>query len=108
MTTSLPTTVHIRDMRPADARAVAALADLASSTRRTVDEQWLTPERFGQVVVADDGQIVGAALWWSAPDEHHLLDLAIAPTHRRRGLATSLVERGRDVAAALPSSEPAP
>jgi ribosomal-protein-alanine N-acetyltransferase len=44
------------------------------------------------LVAADDGTIVGFALVWVIADELHLVNLAVLPDHRRRGIAQRLLD----------------
>ena len=37
-------------------------------------------------------EVVGYALFWHVADEVHLLNVAVAPAHRRRGLGRALLE----------------
>lgn len=37
-------------------------------------------------------EVVGYALFWHVADEVHLLNVAVAPAHRRQGLGRALVE----------------
>lgn len=41
-------------------------------------------------------EIAGYVVWWRVADEIHLLDLAVAATHRRSGLALLLTRRVLD------------
>ena len=39
----------------------------------------------------DDKQVVGFLVFWVIVDEIHILNVCIAPSHRRRGLAATLI-----------------
>lgn len=99
MTSSMPAGLTARHATLDDARAVGALPGLAASTRRVLAAQLGdAPDRAAEVAVDQDGTVVGFALWWRAPDATHLLDLVVALSQRRRGIATALVRRGLDAA----------
>lgn len=94
-----PSHVVVRDAVPGDHDAVMALPGLAASTRRRLAAELAGEDRRGWVAV-DDGRIVGWLGLWLAPDEAHVLDVAVAADHRRRGVASHLVEVARSAAVA--------
>ena len=58
------------------------------------------------VVTEDEGaraDLMGYACWWEVVDECHITNFAVAPAHRRKGVADFLLERvledakGRDL-----------
>lgn len=83
-----------------DLDAIAALPGLAASTRAVLSDQLAADDLDVEVAVADD-RVVAVAMWWRAPDAVHLQDLAVADDHRRRGVATDLVQRGLGRAALI-------
>lgn len=117
---------ELRRAEPADRGAIAALPGLSASTRRLLaaDLAGVHPRHRlvaletsadprtgpgtspGTTNVVNDGTIVGFAMATRAPDEVHLLDLAVARGHRRRGVGGRLVAgvasaAGRDGATAM-------
>lgn len=88
----------------ADAATIARLEDAFPARQRWSEQAWAeeiaaTDRR---VFVARDGEEIAAvASWRTAFDLTELHRVLVAPAHRRRGLATQLVRRGLDEAAAL-------
>ena len=88
--------LHVtRAVDDADAAALAAIdaasfphptLDLAGELARSFARLWLAREG------ADDGPIVGFLLAWLVADEVHVLTVATAPDHRRRGVARALLD----------------
>jgi ribosomal-protein-alanine N-acetyltransferase len=50
-------------------------------------------------VVEEDRQVAGYMGYWEAPEEAHIINLAIAPAFRGKGLGQTMVERCLDFAA---------
>jgi ribosomal-protein-alanine N-acetyltransferase len=50
--------------------------------------------------VNGSGKIVGYACWWVVAEEAHILNVAVHPERRRRGVATALIQLILDDAAA--------
>lgn len=46
------------------------------------------------LVVEEDGETAGFLLAWVVADEYHVVNLAVGPAHRRRGLAARLLAAG--------------
>ena len=89
---------HLLDRAdPADAEAIRGLDGLSASTRRLLDADLARSDRV-VVVARQDGRVVGVATANVATEEAHLLDLAVATTHRRRGLGSELLRTVRAVA----------
>lgn len=87
--------VRLRTARPGDHDAIARLDGLSGSTRRLLadDLAGVLPRH---VVVATDvtpagDEVVAMGMTTRQPDEVHLLDLVVRPSHRRRGIATGLL-----------------
>jgi ribosomal-protein-alanine N-acetyltransferase len=87
-------------IRPAsieDHDAIVALPGLSGSTRRTLAAALIADDH--RCVVAEapgpDGTaiVVGAALGVLLVDEAHVVDVAVATPHRRRGIGAALVSR---------------
>lgn len=79
----------IRDLRPGDQAAVRAL-----QARSPEAAQWeATAPGLRAVVAEREGTIAGFAVWRALPGgEAELLNLAVDPGLRRRGIATLLLE----------------
>ena len=50
-------------------------------------------------VVEEEGQVAGYMGYWEAPQEAHIINLAIGPKFRKRGLGLRMVEACLDYAA---------
>jgi len=98
-----PPGVEVHDLvRPADERPVHALiqsafAEIGGQHERTL-EQWvaflLDTTSFDPslcLVATDAGTVVGAALGQATADHGFVRQLAVAPSHRGRGLALALL-----------------
>ena len=99
----------VRPVRPDDVPAVVALVrELADYERALLEvrltEKQLTgvlfgdsPALFGHVATADDGEVVGIALWflnfstWRGTHGIYLEDLYVSPGHRGTGLGRELL-----------------
>ena len=103
--------LHVtRAVDDADAAALAAIdaasfphptLDLAGELARSFARLWLAREG------ADDGPIVGFLLAWLVADEVHVLTVATAPDHRRRGVARAMPAAASHLAQrAVPSGRP--
>jgi GNAT superfamily N-acetyltransferase len=112
--------MSVRPIRPDDVPAAVALVRELAEYERALHEVRLTeqqltdrlfgdaPALFGHVAVADDGVVVGIALWflnfstWRGTHGIYLEDLYVSPQHRGSGqgkellrtLAALCVERG--------------
>ncbi len=81
---------------PADAQAIALLS--RDEIEHGLGWSWtaarvlraIRDRNTNVVVVRDEGRVVGFALLQYDEDRAHLLLFAVAPSHRRRGIATSL------------------
>jgi ribosomal-protein-alanine N-acetyltransferase len=104
-----PIALAVDAMREADVPAVAALEALSFPTARA--DLGSTPEREGRLreelarswsyawVVRDPGGVaIAFLLAWHVADEVHVLNVATHPSHRRQGIAASLVETVIDFA----------
>lgn len=84
-----------------DAPAVLALWDEAGSEPGVSDDvdaiALLVTRDPGALLVADDaGRVVGSVIAGFDGWRGHIHRLAVAPSHRRRGLATALVRAGEE------------
>ncbi|MFA9446150.1 ribosomal protein S18-alanine N-acetyltransferase [Egicoccus sp. AB-alg6-2] len=90
---SFPHDVEVVPAMPADADAVRALPGLGDSTRRLVDADLGRDDRCCLVArTVTSHLIVGFAAGLLALDEGHVLDVAVATDHRRRGVGARLVD----------------
>lgn len=92
----------IEQMRAADLDAVVEVERLASpspwSAGLFLHELQL---EFSRLVVARAGVVVlGYACWWEIGGEVHLLNIAVHPDHRRRGIGAALLRHLLDRGAA--------
>jgi ribosomal-protein-alanine N-acetyltransferase len=85
------TAVTIAVADPADLDDVLGLPDLSASTRRLLPGDLASPRR--RVLVARRGPAaVGVVVVTTVPDDEvHLVDVAVVPEERHRGLATRLL-----------------
>ena len=66
-------------------------------------ERLLRNENFVALAAVDDGQVVGGLTAYELPkfeqarSEMYIYDLAVLESHRRRGVATSLINRVREI-----------
>ena len=99
----------VRPVRPDDVPAVVGLVRELADYERALHEVRLTEEQlterlfgdspalFGHVAVADDGEVVGIALWflnfstWRGTHGIYLEDLYVSPGHRGTGLGRELL-----------------
>jgi GNAT superfamily N-acetyltransferase len=101
--------MSVRPIRPDDVPAAVALVRELAEYERALHEVRLTeqqltdrlfgdaPAVFGHVAVADDGVVVGIALWflnfstWRGTHGIYLEDLYVSPQHRGSGLGKELL-----------------
>ena len=85
----------IRPGSPADLKAVEAI-EIASFGDPWVREailQELIPSGLRFPLIAEiDGAVVGFLMAWRTPDQLHVLNVAVDPGRRRRGIGRSLLE----------------
>ncbi len=105
----------VRPVRPDDVPAVVGLVRELAEYEKAAHEVQLTEEQltaalfgddpkvFGHVAVADDGAVVGTALWfltfstWRGTHGIHLEDLYVQPRHRGSGLGRELLRTLADL-----------
>ncbi len=99
----------IATMRDLNALYGAAFADKETYRHGTPDDAWLTRQLGKDAVILlvaeADGRVVGGLTAYELPkleaarSEIYLYDLAVAEDHRRRGIATRLIEELQCIAA---------
>ncbi len=104
----------VRNMRPADARQVAALIRAAftaqpmvldpppSALRVATDDiaAHLGRSGCGGAVIARDGELIGCILWEQEADGLQLSRLAVTPAWRRKGAGRALLDAAEAAARA--------
>lgn len=90
--------VVIERMTEADLDAVVDIDVAAFREPREVREKSLREELARSwarlfVARADAGRIVGYILYWHVVDEGHVINVAVAPQERKRGIGRALVDR---------------
>jgi len=107
--------VTVRPVRPDDVPAVVDLVRELAEYEKALHEARMTEEQlsaalfgdspalFGHVAVADDGAVVGMALWflnfstWRGTHGVYLEDLYVQPQHRGSGLGRELLRTLADL-----------
>jgi ribosomal-protein-alanine N-acetyltransferase len=82
--------MHV-EIRPAMAADVAAIAELQASAPEAA--QWRASDYLDhdcRLAVAD-GRVIGFFVWRAMADEREILNLAVHPDYRRRGIAATLL-----------------
>jgi [ribosomal protein S18]-alanine N-acetyltransferase len=115
--------LEIRRMRPDDLDDVMVIERAAFKHpwslelfRRELEHDWSTilvaVEPFAPLAIAAKGpseRVLGFLIFWLVHDEVHILNVAVAPEHRRRGLARMLMQeaerRAQEANAALMTLE---
>ncbi len=83
--------VILRPAVPGDHDQIVERLDLSGSTRRLLHLDLAGEKPRHGVVALDVDGVIGFAMSTRQPDEVHLLDIAVAPSVRRRGIATRLL-----------------
>ncbi|UCH78335.1 MAG: ribosomal protein S18-alanine N-acetyltransferase [Candidatus Coatesbacteria bacterium] len=85
--------VALRLAAPADLPAIVAIeaASFPCPWSERTFSQEIANEFSTFKVLAGEEQVIGYYDLWVCADEAHLLNVAVAPAHRRRGLGTALV-----------------
>lgn len=89
---------RIRPATPADGSALARLERVAFAdpwSAASLRDLLTSSSAFG-FVAEDAGEVVGYGLGRTVVDEGEVLNLAVAPTHRRRGIARALLAQVLD------------
>lgn len=97
-----PEAVVLRAMREADLPDVLAIEAMSFRTPWTAEafrQEWEGSGTWVRVAVDDRGRILGYLVCRLLFDTWHVLDVAVSPIRRRRGVARLLLGRFLDVAA---------
>jgi ribosomal-protein-alanine N-acetyltransferase len=88
-------------MLEVDLEQVTAIekASMPSPWSRELFEEELRRPLARYFVVEVEGRVAGYMGYWQAPEEAHIINLAIGPDFRRRGLGREMIERCVDFAA---------
>ena len=88
-------------MLEVDLEQVTAIekASMPSPWSRELFEEELRRPLARYFVVEVEGKVAGYMGYWQAPEEAHIINLAIGPDFRRRGLGQEMIERCVDFAA---------
>ncbi len=73
-------------------------ASMPSPWSKELFEEELRRERAHYFVVEKDGVVAGYMGYWEAPEEAHIINLAIGPEFRKQGLGQEMIERCLDFA----------
>ena len=84
-----------RPMLEVDLDPVAAIekASMPSPWSRELFEEELKRTAAHYFVVEAEGRVAGYMGYWEAPQEAHIINLAIAPDFRGRGLGREMIEK---------------
>ncbi|WAM29721.1 ribosomal protein S18-alanine N-acetyltransferase [Myxococcus sp. NMCA1] len=89
----------IRQMMPEDLSAVMLLEQAAFKNpwsqdllRRELQHEWSTILLVEEEREGDAPELLGLAIFWIVHDEVHVLNVATAPKHRRRGVARAVMD----------------
>src|SRR5579862_7447771 len=73
-------------------------ASMPSPWSKELFEEELKRERAYYFVVEVEGRVAGYMGFWEAPQEAHIINLAIGPAFRNQGLGKQMIERCLDFA----------
>ena len=85
----------VRVATPADADAILALERASFSipwSEESIRSDLAENAAARYWVAEEDGRVVGYVGLWRVLDEGQIMDVAVLPSHRRRGIATELLE----------------
>ncbi len=83
-----------RPMLEADLEQVVEIekSSMPSPWSKELFEEELKREAAHYFVVEDDGQVAGYMGYWVAPQEAHIINLAIGPSFRNQGLGQKMMD----------------
>jgi ribosomal-protein-alanine N-acetyltransferase len=84
---------HIEELKPHDLDEIIAIEQVSFPTPwpRQVFEMELNSSRSCKRVSKINGAVVGYIIAWKIYDEVHILNLAVHPEHRRKGIGRGLL-----------------
>lgn len=87
------TDLELTPMQPTDLDEVVSIeaASFASPWSRTMFLAEISNETAKAIVFKSKGKLVGYMCFWKVVDEAHLLNIAVHPMYRGRGLGTSMM-----------------
>jgi len=90
-----------RPMLAADLDEVVSIekASMPSPWSKELFEEELRRSAAHYFVVEEENQVAGYMGYWEAPEEAHIINLAIAPFFRKKGLGLKMVESCMEYAA---------
>jgi ribosomal-protein-alanine N-acetyltransferase len=93
--------VIFRPMLEVDLDQVTAIekASMPSPWSKELFEEELRRPLAHYFVVEVEGQVAGYMGYWQAPEEAHIINLAISPEFRRKGLGQAMIDRCVEFAA---------
>jgi ribosomal-protein-alanine N-acetyltransferase len=104
--------LEFRRAGPADLDAILSLEQSSFSipwTRAVLEPELAEDDRHQPVLALLDGEPIGFALVWVIADERHLVNFAVDPGHRRKGIGremlSGIIGRARDDGARLVTLE---
>ncbi|MBN1203459.1 MAG: ribosomal protein S18-alanine N-acetyltransferase [Myxococcaceae bacterium] len=106
----------IRRMTDEDMPAVIALEQASFRSpwspellRRELEHDWSTVLLVEELLPGGEKRLLGLAIFWIVQDEVHILNVATAPEHRRRGVGRAVMDevlaRGRERRCSLATLE---
>ncbi len=88
-----PSSITVREMVSSDVPAVSAILKESPEASNWSEVSILESSRSAKAWVAEvDGSVIGFLIGRGATDEFEILNLAVANSQRRRGVATRLLE----------------
>ncbi len=94
-------TMLFRPMLEADLDRVVEIekASMPSPWSKELFDEELKRGAAHYFVAEEDGQVAGYMGYWEAPEEAHIINLAVAPEFRKRGVGQRMMEYCLDFAA---------
>lgn len=84
---------HIEELKPHDLDEIIAIEQVSFPTpwpRHVFDMELKSPRSYTRVSKMN-GTVVGYIIAWNIHDEVHILNLAVHPEHRRKGIGRALL-----------------
>jgi ribosomal-protein-alanine acetyltransferase len=85
--------ISVRGLRPSDVSAVSSILAESPEASKWPEDSLLESAQSGTAWVAEqEGRVIGFLIGRAVADEFEILNLAVAQSHRRRRIATRLLE----------------